>query len=191
MKIPMRKLMKHKNALPDKLSELLETAIDDLLSLDRDKYIPTWDQWHTPGQGLGHGQGHDQAITEMDADENTEIDNKDNIPCAVCLAGAVIANLDGASPSSYVDVVEDVAFGDNHLIDDGDLLKKLFAIDELRAGSIWRACTTMGIELTHEQEAHINSAYYNLGCTFLDWPSAEAHMAKLRTMVTELKEIGL
>ena len=172
-----------KDSLPDKLSELLEVAINDLLSLDRDKYIPIWDQWHTPGQTWR------QALAEMD--ENIEIDSKDNIPCAVCLAGAVIANSVGASPTSFIDVTEDVTFGDNHLIDEHDLIQKLMALDFLRSGSIARACTTMGIELTLEQEAHFDSMYYNTGCAFTDWPTAENHMEKMSKLVTELKEIGL
>ena len=163
--------MKHKNALPDKLSELLEVAINDLLSLDREKYTPTWDHWHTP---------------PIDPDKGK---------CAVCLAGAVIANLDDTSPTSYIDVTEDVTFADNHLIDDADLLRKLLALDELRSGSIARACDTMEIELSLEQTARIQCTYHtyynNMGASFLDWPSAETHIEKLRIMVAELKEMGL
>ena len=59
--------------LPDKLSDLIELAVKDARSLNRDKYRPHWEYWHA------------SFVPE------------DGGMCSVCLAGAVMAGTMGVS----------------------------------------------------------------------------------------------
>ena len=61
--------------LPDTMAGLLETAIKDARSLDRNLYLPAWDQWH------------DSSIRKS---------------CEVCLAGSIIAVSFQMSPETDI-----------------------------------------------------------------------------------------
>ena len=66
----MQGFLNHSHSLPDTLSGLLATAIDDARQLDRTLYHPRSGEWHTAWE---------------------------HRPCQVCLAGSVIAGSLGAS----------------------------------------------------------------------------------------------
>lgn len=67
--------------LPDKLSDLIEFAIEAGKALDRNVYVAKWERWHGPGYSR---------------------DGR----CGVCLAGAVMADRLGGSPEREIDPVD-------------------------------------------------------------------------------------
>ncbi len=64
--------MKH-HELPGTLHQMLALAVADARRIDRNDYLPSFGDWHTP---------------------------KDDGLCAICLAGSVLAGTLGASPHS-------------------------------------------------------------------------------------------
>lgn len=95
----------HKGKLPDKLSDLLELALDDLAKTERlPRYVIDMATWHAP-----------MLFSEQ---------------CAVCLAGCVLARTVGLDPMEDVgymwrslgdeigrktDALEDMRVGDLHM----------------------------------------------------------------------------
>ena len=71
--------------LPDTMSGLLETALSDAHALDRYRYMPSWDQWHS------------STVRSS---------------CAICLAGSIIAGSFRMSPETEVHpcIFSDITF---------------------------------------------------------------------------------
>ena len=114
--------MENTKTLPDKASELIRVALKDLEACEKsEKYHIYMGTWHEP--------------------EPTER------PCAVCLAGAVMAQSLGAKTS---EMYEPVDFDENE--------NKLEALNEFRDGDLAAAFEWLGVEW--EGESTVDVARY-------------------------------
>ncbi len=105
--------------LPDKLSALLRVAVADARKIEATPgYVLAMQTWHEP-------------ITADDFEGTDDMVGK----CAVCMAGAVMAQTFGAAPT------DDVVPGDYA----ADRFK-LLAIDDMRTGQFGYALRTLGHE---------------------------------------------
>lgn len=103
--------------LPDKLSKLILVALNDLEKVEKDeKYKVDMGQWHHPPLYNG--------------------------PCAVCLAGAVIAK---TCKTSYKKDLMPGDFFENEV-------KKFNALDLVRQGEIFRALIKLGVDEKNARE---------------------------------------
>ena len=108
------------NLLPDKPSQLIEDALEDLQQVERSNdYIVDMDKWHCP-QPRGE-----------DGEAPLEI-------CCVCLAGAVMAESLHSDPDSSL--IPD------HFLPDTDTRNKLFALEYFRGGMWEDALKEMKID---------------------------------------------
>lgn len=108
--------------LPDKLSDLIDVAIDDCEAIAKDeRYALNMFEWHTPAEYAVGADGRDS-------------DDMEDTRCHVCMAGAVMARRLG------------VEFGSNAGpgIFDDELELKLETIDLVRTGSVGAALAHMG-----------------------------------------------
>lgn len=114
-------MAKIKTKLPDKPSELLKMAMDDLEAAEEsDEYSVDMGHWYFPN-----------------------ISKEGSIKtCKVCLAGSVMANM---LPSDRIKSCSPNTLKFNGEID-GDTRDKLMAIDEIRSGFIEHGINRMGID---------------------------------------------
>ena len=104
--------------LPDKPSELIRVALKDIRACEAsDKYLIDMCSWHARARpGF-------------------------NLKCAVCFAGAVMAQTLGADPER-----------DYHPSDfDGDTNSKMYALDRLRVGDVEGAIRELGVRSVEEE----------------------------------------
>lgn len=137
--------------LPDKPSELIRLALSDLEKCEADpRYSIDMERWHKP-----------------------------NGTCAVCLAGAVMAQTCG------VPVDNDVS---PHSCMGGDT-KKLMALDDFRVGFVDSAVGKLGHILPHNFQLDDQDEGYR------DMPLYEddqaAFKADMRKLADDLEQVGL
>lgn len=100
--------------LPDKLSELIEVALQDLECVEQDsRYTINMAKWHDPK--VAYAPPTD--------------DPEQPLACSVCLAGAVIAKRSNIAPTEFV---LPALLGP-------DIKSKLEILDHLRAGQVMNA----------------------------------------------------
>lgn len=114
--------MKSKVKLPEKMSDLIELAVNDAKACEKDpRYELNMSVPHTP---------IDQCLIEGEA------------ICEVCLAGSIIAKTMGANPKKMV-------YLDNF---DKRTSDKLSAVDSFRAGEIELAFEQLGTKLVPSEQ---------------------------------------
>ena len=160
--------MTTKRTLPDKPSELIKLAIEDMRSLDRTKYFPYYNDWHDANTTYG----------------TSTADTKTN--CRCCLAGAVMAGTLNlaieatAHPRLYRFCPEQIS-----------TQEKLYAIDRARKhewGNVFgrlkidiNSCTLQTLK-----DKMIESKYFR----FRDWATADLFLADMEHNVKVLEEYG-
>ena len=172
---------------PQSLSGLILLSINDLKSLDRNKYYPDGGSWHgglvTPGR------------------------------CGVCLAGGVIAHSIGVdreayySPENLLDGIDNPS--DEELKWSEDWEKALWALEYVRTCHLDYAIKNMEIKVSKEQKMQLDmlSAAMRIElfgtprpgtrfverplCHMADWTDTDRFLSKLGEVVHGLKAIGL
>lgn len=151
-------------SLPDKLSDLITVALDDMEKVRKDnKYKFDMSSWHEP----------DPCFHEL-PDSVRHINDIPNIICNVCMAGAVMAKTLNANhrfrvlPEMYI----------------GETENKLDAIDDFRSGCVSEAARKLdqyatGLDFISEADKYES---------FVDF---EASMMFYRAQVEMIKNEGL
>ena len=152
--------------LPPRPSDLIDLAVSDFRSLDRDRYIPNSSIYHT-------------------RDRTTSL-------CHVCLAGAVIAGTLGipqekrATPSDLTTEGR-ISFND---------FKRLMALDAARAARWRTMFNTLGMDpdrLPERDQVIIqlqDQTERNAAHTFLGWPELHTHLEHMQNCSRILRKAG-
>ena len=157
--------------LPDKLSDLIDLAIDDALSLDRAKYIPCHDYWHQPSfEGEGPGS------------------------CAICFAGAAIAGTLKISPDKYYSPGILSSVRKMNRPNERRIFCKLHALEAVRIGNINAALMFMSDTDLNFNSAHrvvIKAAGRPEGASFFrTWSDFERFLDWAGKVASELRKLG-
>ena len=162
--------------LPDQLSDLLELAVRDMRSLDRQRYFPNAYEWHVPMQFYGDG------VPPTD----------DGRRCACCLAGSVMAQ------TLKTPITENQCPYMYEMPEMDGVTEKLTAIDSARMGDYRFAWDQLQDavgrreELTKEQKdllREINGPTSHQ--YFQSWEEADRFLERMDDHIQQLRSVGL
>ena len=153
---------------PEKLSDLIELAVADARTLDRDTYIPDCWAWHAPGR---------------------------NNKCRVCLAGAVIAGTLRVKPKTeVVRGTEEYTL----TTDDGETPVEdkvwstaLYAIDNARGGDWSKALGALDIQVDEATSRKLDKVRGPEEPHFHTWTELGDHLDSMTECAQELRGLGL
>lgn len=151
-------------ALPDLPSDLIQLAIDDANSLDRNRYVANSAWWHSTNI-------HSQT-------------------CNICFAGAVIAGTLKGRPTHSIHPAHFHCTVEGR--DANETSDKLSALDDFRKGNFSRGVGELPIQTTPSQRDSLNHrmsipTHYN----FSNWAEYDIFLTEMALAVTQLKQIGL
>ena len=166
--------------LPDTLHGLLSAAVDDMRSLDRERYVPRWDEWHQPTSDC----------------------------CQVCLAGSVLAGTLGVPDDVelHIDSFDcmfrdatheyrivggkeghDVHIDENRLVAD-----RLMALEYLRNGMVSDAYRVLyKSDMPHHLPFRDGAFEYTRNNEFVGWEKCDLFLSDLDTLHAALLEHGI
>lgn len=152
---------------PEKLSELIQLAIADTRSLDRDNYRPTWTTWHAP--------------------------HADNGRCMICVAGGAIAGTLGYPADTTIALAErDLNDPFSTRIADRRWRNALKAIGAASAGEWKRAFRTLHGHVPDEELCErLDEIPKPADARFENWAALDNHLGSLEDGARRLHEMGL
>lgn len=176
--------------LPDKPSELLQLALNDLEAAEASgQYNIDMSYWHSPGP-----QGRPMRDFPGHSGDNRDVYK--NSLCTVCMAGSVLAMTLELEPTTHALVKDDDvaavnSCGERALLFDKDTTRKLNALNELRRGNLHSAFWRLGRKAPVEMPKEVPvAAYGNYVRIAGKAPNAPEFKNDMRKIITMLKEAG-